>query len=249
MKNGLTSYIEFMLRSLAIILLTIAYSTLTLLGFACRLKHEFYFSLAKQWSSALLYCAGVTVTIKGLDHLQGLDSRIYIVNHTSYFDIPILLASLPDNVRIMYRRNLEKIPFLGWSMKASPFIAIDRDDPRNAMKSIQEAIAAVQSGESVIVFAEGTRSKDGRLGLFKRGAFLLAARSKKPIIPIALIGAHSIMPKSGIFFKPGHTTLSIQEPFPSLQQEDKQAEKILMEAVHESIRLALPINMQPSTHL
>lgn len=117
------------------------------------------------------------------------------------------------------------------------------------MKSIQEAIGAVQSGESVIVFAEGTRSKDGRLGLFKRGAFLLAARSKKPIIPIALIGAYTIMPKSGIFFKPGHTILSIQERFPSLQQEDKQAEKILMDAVHESIRIALPIDMQPSTHL
>lgn len=249
MKMGCTSYIRFIARSLAIILVTIAYSTLTLLGFACRLKHEFYFYLSKQWSSALLYCAGVTVTIKGLDNLQGLDSRIYIVNHTSYFDIPILLASLPDNVRIMYRRNLEKIPFLGWSMKASPFIAIDRDDPRNAMKSIQEAIGAVQSGESVIVFAEGTRSEDGRLGLFKRGAFLLAARSKKPIIPLALIGAYTIMPKSGIFFKPGHTILSIQEPFPSLQDEDKQAEKILMNAVHESIRLALPIDMQPSPHL
>lgn len=237
----------FILRALALMICTIWYSVLALGAFAVGMNRNVYFRLARTWSAWLLRIAGIKVQVHGLDYMHHAPgSRVYVVNHTSYFDIPILLASLPDDIRIMYRENLEKIPFLGWSLRASPFIGIKREDARNAMAGIEAAVQAVQKGESVIVFAEGTRSADGRLGTFKRGAFLLASRSGKPILPIALAGAQHIMPRDARRFYPGQATLTVLPPIFPPASPGKKEEKEVLQAVYHSIKQALPNDMQPA---
>lgn len=242
MKDAI-SFIAFLCRAFLIVISTIFYASLSLiLGFSG--MRSAYFIFARQWSSVLLKCAGVKVRKQGMEHLHPMQRRIYVVNHTSYFDIPIILASIPDNVRIMYRKNLERIPFMGWSLAASPYIGIQREHARNAMRGIDEAVNSVSNGESVVIFAEGTRSKDGRLGPFKRGAFLLASRSGKQLIPIAIAGAQTIMPKDQLRFYPGTVSMTILPPIEPLQEMNRDQEAALQQTVHDMINAALPPNMQ-----
>lgn len=237
------SFIGFLLRSFLIVISTVFFASLSLILGLSGMRSA-YFIFARQWSSVLLKCAGVKVRIQGIEHLHPMQKRIYVVNHTSYFDIPIILASIPDNVRIMYRKNLERIPFMGWSLAASPYIGIQREHARNAMRGIEEAVNSVSSGESVVIFAEGTRSKDGRLGPFKRGAFLLASRSGKQLIPVAIAGAHIIMPKDKLRFYPGNVSLTILPPIEPINEMSRDQEAALQKTVHDMINTALPENMQ-----
>jgi 1-acyl-sn-glycerol-3-phosphate acyltransferase len=112
------------------------------------------------------------------------------------------------------------------------------------MKGIDEAVTSISIGESVVIFAEGTRSKDGRLAAFKRGAFLLASRSGKQIIPIALAGAHQVMPKDSKRFYPGDVEMTILPAFDTMKDMDKEDELMLQSQVHESINAALPYAMK-----
>ncbi|NBO69483.1 MAG: 1-acyl-sn-glycerol-3-phosphate acyltransferase [Bacteroidetes bacterium] len=241
--KDIISFIGFILRSMLIVIVTIFYACVALLLGLSGIRKA-YFILARQWSAVLLKCAGVQVQINGMQYLHPLQSRIYVVNHTSYFDIPILLASIPDTVRIMYRKNLERIPFMGWSLAASPFIGIQREKARDAMKGIEEAVKSVSIGESVVIFAEGTRSKDGRLGTFKRGAFLLASRSGKQLLPIALIGAQDIMPKDELRFYPGTVTMNLLPPIEPISNMSREEEVALQQSVHALINEALPEEMK-----
>ena len=242
MKSFFSSII-FFIRAFLIIILTIVYSIVAIIGGGIGIRST-YFILSRQWSKVILRIAGVRVKVNGLDNLYPMQRRIYVVNHTSYFDIPILLASIPDRVRIMYRKNLERIPIFGWGVASSPFIGIQREKARDAMRGIEEAIQTISTGESVVIFAEGTRSKDGRLSKFKRGAFLLASRSGKQIIPIALSGAHKIMPKDSKRFYSGEVELTILQPFEAIKDMDKEHELILQEQVHSAINAALPEEMK-----
>ncbi len=243
LMKQIASNIAFYIRAFLIVIATIAYSLgalfLGLIGIRTA-----YFFFSKNWSSLLLTLAGVRVHVHGLEHLYPMQSRIYVVNHTSYFDIPILLASLPDTVRFMYRKNLERIPFFGWGLARSPFIGIQREKARHAMKGIDEAVKSISIGESVVIFAEGTRSKDGKLSTFKRGAFLLASRSGKQIIPIALAGAHKIMPKDSNRFYPGEVSITVLPPFEVMKDMDKEHELELQDNVHSAINEALPSEMK-----
>jgi len=241
--KSLLSNITFYLRAFFIVLATFLYSLAALFLGLMGIRSA-YFILSRNWSSLLLKLAGVHVHVDGLEFLYPMQSRIYVVNHTSYFDIPILLASLPDTVRFMYRKSLERIPFFGWSLARSPFIGIQREKARDAMKGIDEAVKSISIGESVVIFAEGTRSKDGTLSAFKRGAFLLASRSGKQIIPIALAGAHRIMPKDSKRFYPGEVSVCILPPIEVKKDMDKEQELALQEIVHSAINAALPPEMK-----
>lgn len=242
MKSFFSSVV-FIIRAFLLIILTTVYSIGAIIGGALGIRTT-YFILSRHWSKLILRIAGVRIKVHGLENLYPMQRRIYVVNHTSYFDIPILLASLPDTVRIMYRKNLERIPIFGWGVASSPFIGIQREKARDAMRGIEEAIQTISTGESVVIFAEGTRSKDGRLSKFKRGAFLLASRSGKQIIPIALSGAQKIMPKESNKFYPGDVDITILPPFEAIKNMDKEHELILQEQVHSAINAALPEEMK-----
>ncbi|MBS1536843.1 MAG: 1-acyl-sn-glycerol-3-phosphate acyltransferase [Bacteroidetes bacterium] len=231
--------IKFLLQTIGVITVTVYYSIVVMTKMVGRRDKSIYFHYSRKWAKKLLKICSVIVEVNGIDLLPNGESRVYIVNHSSLFDIPVLLASLDDSIRIMYKKELERIPFLGWNMKMSPFIAVERESASNAMESINSAIQAIKHGESVIIFAEGTRSKDGMLQQFKRGGFYLAARSHKPIVPIVLKGTHLILPKKSLKFNAGIVNLIIQPPIRIDSELTRSQEKELMKSVWDTMNTEL----------
>ena len=140
------------------------------------------------------------------------------------------------NFIIIYKQELEKIPLFGRSLKVSPFVSINRTDPRNAMQSINQTLNQMQDNDCPIIFPEGTRSKDGKLNEFKRGAFLIASKSSKPIVPICIKGSNEILPKGAFNVKQNSTVVvNITPPIENTKLTDRNSEKALMKKVHNII--------------
>jgi 1-acyl-sn-glycerol-3-phosphate acyltransferase len=137
---------------------------------------------------------------------------VYIANHSSLFDIPVVLATLPDNIRIMYKKELEKIPVFGLALKMSPFIAVVRERSREASGTLDAVVETMSKGSSVLVFPEGTRSDDGMPGPFRRGAIAIAVRSGTAIVPVVIEGTSRILPNGSSHLRSGKATLTIHEP-------------------------------------
>jgi 1-acyl-sn-glycerol-3-phosphate acyltransferase len=151
------------------------------------------------------------------------------------FDIPAILAGIPDQIRIIYKKELEVIPFFGWGLKFGSYIGIDRGRGSDAMRSLDEAITRIRNGASVLLYAEGTRTLDGRLQPFKRGAFNIAVKAGVPVIPLTVNGSYSILPKHSMAVRPGRIELILGTPIPVPAEEGKEAEMKLMEDVHDAI--------------
>ncbi|MBS1518238.1 MAG: 1-acyl-sn-glycerol-3-phosphate acyltransferase [Bacteroidetes bacterium] len=168
--------------------------------------------LSKIFGGGILFIAGVKVTSSGQENLDSKKSYIFISNHLSYFDIPILMKAVPNNVRFIYKDSLTKIPVLGWGMYLGGYIPISRENVREAMKSLKEASKKIIKGISVVIFPEGTRSADGKLGEFKRGMFVLAEESKVPIVPTVIIGSEKIMPRNKFKISSGEVIVKFAPP-------------------------------------
>jgi 1-acyl-sn-glycerol-3-phosphate acyltransferase len=197
-----------------------------------------YTKAATRWGGHILKIFHVKLEISGLDFLDKNKTYILASNHASLFDIPIMFKTFDGfNFIIIYKKELEKIPILGSSLKHSPFIGIQRENSRNAMTSIQTTLDQMQDNDCPIIFPEGTRSEDGKLQTFKRGAFLLASKSMKPIVPIALIGSSDILPKGTLKIKTNSTVkVVINQPIENHSELDRIAEKKLMNDVYEIIK-------------
>jgi 1-acyl-sn-glycerol-3-phosphate acyltransferase len=160
---------------------------------------------------------------------------VYCSNHASLFDIPVVLATIPDNIRIMYKRELGTIPVFGWCLRMSPFIPVDRSDARTAMEQIERTVHSMRHGAGVLVFPEGTRSPDGTLGAFKRGAFSLASQSGKPIVPVALVGTASILPARGTRLQGGTVHCYVGMPIVMSASASRAEQQSTMQQVHDVI--------------
>jgi 1-acyl-sn-glycerol-3-phosphate acyltransferase len=175
-----------------------------------------HFYCAAPWSKIILWGSGVRVTISGLDVIDKGKAYIYIPNHLSFFDIFALLAYLPVDFKFILKKELMRVPILGWAMRRAKYISIDRSSAANAKSTFKQAVDRIRSGASIVIFAEGTRSKDGHLQPLKRGAFYLALESGTPIVPIAIKGTHKIMPKGSFTLKKGSITMQLGEPIETI---------------------------------
>jgi 1-acyl-sn-glycerol-3-phosphate acyltransferase len=194
-----------------------------------------FFGLSKHWAKQILFWGRVKVDIKGLDKLSDSETYIFCANHSSMVDIPVLISSIKHNFRIIYKQELKKIPFFGWGLSMSPYISIRRENPRDAMAGIEEAIDSIRIGESVVIYPEGTRTLDGNLGKFKRGAFMLAARSGKKIVPVTIIGSADVLPNKELLLRNGEIKIIISEPI-EYKGTSKVDELELMNNVYEIIK-------------
>lgn len=181
-------------KLVSITIITIVFALSVIIVMFIKGKKVFY-KFAKIWSKLLLKISNIEINIYNAANINYENSYVYISNHSSLFDIPILLSILNLNTRIMYKEELEKIPIFGYCLKLSPFISVKRENKENALESFRNSIEAIKQNDSVIIFPEGTRSINGKLGTFKKGAFLLALKSGKDIIPITIKGANQILPK------------------------------------------------------
>lgn len=167
---------------------------------------------AVPWAKGILQVCGIKVKVKGKAGLNPSVPRIYMVNHQSFFDIFILLAHLPVNFKFILKQELMRIPLLGPAMKGARYIAIERDDPRKAVESMNQAAEKIKDGASVLIFPEGTRSRDGRLQPFKKGGFSLAVKAGCDIVPVVIIGSARIASKGSLRIQKGWVKMHIGNP-------------------------------------
>jgi 1-acyl-sn-glycerol-3-phosphate acyltransferase len=170
-------------------------------------------ALARFWSRLLLRLLRVAVALEGQERMPD-GPAVYAANHSSSLDILVVLAWLPRDVRIIYKRSLSYVPLLGWSMPIAGHIAIDRSNPFRARRSLERAARRIRAGTSVLVFPEGTRSPDGVVRHFKRGSFSLALEAGVPIVPVSLVGVKALVPRGLISLRPGRVVLRVHAPLP-----------------------------------
>ena len=195
-------------------------------------------SFVRFWGRSCLFFAGLKVEIQGIENIPEDSPAIYISNHQSNFDIPIIYAGLPIQFRWMAKQELFRIPLFGLAMKRSGIIPIDRSNRRKTMHSIIAAAQRIKEGASVIIFPEGTRTPDGQLQKFKKGALLIAAKAQVPVVPIAIHGSYQILPKGSWKITPGSLKLEFFQPIPTdgLKTGDIDA---LTNTVHDQIANSL----------
>jgi 1-acyl-sn-glycerol-3-phosphate acyltransferase len=147
-----------------------------------------------------------------MSNIDRKKSYIYMSNHQSNFDIPVLLAYLDVQFRWLAKAELFKIPVFGPAMKKAGYISIDRSNRKSSFHSLKKAADTIRNGASVMIFPEGTRSRDGNIRPFKKGGFILAVDSGAPIVPVILHGTWHIMSRNGLMIRPGTVTMEIEEP-------------------------------------
>ena len=179
------------------------------------------------WAKCILVASGIKVTVKGRSNIDSAGSYIYMSNHLSNFDIPVLLAYLPVQFRWLAKAELFKIPLFGYAMQRAGYISIDRSNFKSAVQSLKRAAKNIRDGVSVLIFPEGTRSQDCNIQQFKKGGFVLAVDSGVPIIPVIIHGTWPIMPKKRILFKPGNVILEIAKPIKSSDYTRKTKEDLM----------------------
>lgn len=168
--------------------------------------------VGRLWARSILFVSGIDVTVNGTSNIDTGRSAIFMANHQSNFDIPVLLAHLPVQFRWLAKAELFRIPIFGRAMRGCGYISIDRSDRDSAFQSLTKAAATIKNGTSVLIFPEGTRSPDGTINPFKKGPFVLTVDAGAPIVPIVIHGTWSIMPKNRRIIKPCRVTLDILPP-------------------------------------
>ncbi len=168
--------------------------------------------IARIWGRSILLVSRIRVTVKGRANIDPSRSYIYMSNHQSNFDIPVLLAYLPVQFRWLAKAELFKIPIFGRAMRGAGYVKIDRFNQESAFESINEAAGKMKKGVSIMMFPEGTRSLDGKIRPFKKGGFVMAVDSGAPIVPVIIKGTWPIMDKSSLRINTGNVTLEIERP-------------------------------------
>lgn len=168
--------------------------------------------VARSWGQSILFASRIHVTVKGFSNIDPDKPYIFMPNHMSNFDIPVLLAHLKVQFRWLAKAELFRIPLFGFAMKRAGYISIDRSNRKSAFESLARAAQIIRNGRSVLIFPEGTRSKDQSIKPFKKGGFVLAVESGVPIVPVIIHGTWRIMSKNGLMIRPGDVTVEILEP-------------------------------------
>jgi len=173
-------------------------------------------AVARVWARSLLKIARVRVTVEGLERIDPKAAYVFVSNHLSYMDTPVVLSHIPVQFRFMAKRGLFKIPLLGTHLMQAGHIPVPREDPRAAVKTLSVAAQTIHHRKvSILVFPEGGRSMDGVLQEFKEGAAYIAIKAGVPIVPIALVGTRHVLAMGSGTFRSGPVTLRIGEPIPT----------------------------------
>jgi 1-acyl-sn-glycerol-3-phosphate acyltransferase len=229
-----TRLASYLVRNPLIYLYTVILGTLSLLSsffdHAGRIQHN----LARLWSWLILRTASSPLAVQGLDRIDLAQPAIYAANHSSALDIPVLYVGLPFQFRILAKIELFRLPFVGWHLKRSGQIAIDRTDARHSMRSLSAAAQTVKAGMPLVVFPEGGRSTDGHLQPFLGGVFYVAIKAQVPIVPMAIVGAFEALPMNTYVIHPNQFRLIAGDPIPTTGLVSRD-----MEALSARVRQAM----------
>lgn len=172
------------------------------------------------WAKIVCYLALCPYKVKGREKLDPRTSYVFVANHQGAFDIFLLYAALGQPFRWMLRKGIRKIPFVGLACDKAGHIWVDERGATGMMHTVRQALQTLRDGISIIVFPEGTRTKDGHMSRFKKGAFTLAAMLKLPVVPITIEGPYQIMKKGTILVHWHRMTLTIHDPLPAVTRSE-----------------------------
>ncbi len=195
-----------------------------------RLQHR----IAQRWARMVMRLIGVEVAVSGQEHIRPGQPYVFCANHLSLIDTPLMFGYLPADFRILARKGLFSIPFLGWHLRRAGHLPVARDDARAGLRSLTEAAARVAQGVSVVVFPQGQRSPDGTAA-FKPGAAYVAIKAGVPLAPIGITGTQQIHAIGSPTLHPGRVGLRIGRPIPTTGMSPREA-RALMEAVKDAIQ-------------
>ena len=181
---------------------------------------EFVHRVQQFWSRSFYRLMFLPVTVEGLEHIQPGQSYVFVSNHQSMFDVWLIYGWLPVIFKWLMKAELRKVPFVGIACKAAGHIFVDRKNPKAAMESMENIKKQLKDGVCTVIFPEGTRTKDGQVGRFKRGAFQIALDLKLPIIPISLSGCYDVLPKGKPFVYRRPVRMCVGEPIDITQFEN-----------------------------
>jgi 1-acyl-sn-glycerol-3-phosphate acyltransferase len=198
-----------------IILMTIIMGTVSLLMSLVDSKGYAQHRIARQWSRFLLWIAGARVRREGIGNLRPDKSYVFVSNHASFMDTPVVLAHLPVQFRFLAKKGLFHIPLLGTHLKRAGHLPVVRNDPRASLRSMSDAARIIrEKNVSVLLFPEGGRSQ-AEVKDFKEGAAYIAIKAGVPIVPVGLIGTREVMPMGSMWVHFGNVTLKVGEPIPT----------------------------------
>lgn len=226
----------FMLHGvLAVLIVTPPLFLLALLGALFVRGGDGVHLVARYYCRIMIWLSFTRVKIEGQENILPNQSYVFAANHSSVFDIVVLLAYLPIQFRWLAKESLFKMPVWGWCMTWAGYIPLNRTNAREGLKSLNQAAEQIRNGKSVIVFPEGTRSDDGKIGEFKRGVFTLAAKAGQPIIPVAISGANRVMPARSLSLHPGKKIKVILCPAIPVKGKDRKEQVRLMAEVKKAL--------------
>jgi 1-acyl-sn-glycerol-3-phosphate acyltransferase len=215
---------------------TIVLGTISLASSLFDRSGRFAHTCARAWSYLILKTTGVTVDVTGLERVPPGQSYVFASNHQSIYDIPVLFWTLKFELRILAKASLGAFPFLGWHLARTGHVLVDRKNPGADL--FRQVRGLMQSGYSLFVFPEGTRSPDGALARFRAGTFMMAIEAGLPIVPVALDGSRFVMPKGQLTTSPGHVRVEVLDPIPTAGRKPEEARQ-LARAVQDAVDAAL----------
>jgi len=187
-----------------------------------RIQHR----IARIWARGGVKISGARLVVTGAENLRKVPVAVYAANHTSYMDTPVIFSTLPFQFRILAKKELWTMPFIGWHLNRSGQIPVDTVSSNSTVSSLGAAVRALRSGMPLFVFPEGARTPDGTTQPFLAGAAFLAIRAQVPLVPIALSGVYDLLPIHTRHFYPGEITLRVGEPISTAGMTLRQVEEL-----------------------
>lgn len=184
------------------------------------------------FAPGILWGCGVKLEIIGGQTLPQDESYVFVSNHLSYLDIPALFRAIPHNLHFVAKKEIKYVPFIGWYMYATEMIFVDRSNRMKAIASLDRAGKLIKKGKDVLMFPEGTRSKTGVIGEFKKGPFMLATKADIAVVPVAIDGTDKVLPAGKFRLTSGKVTISIGEP---IRMKEAQDIKEYIAQVHQAV--------------
>ena len=189
--------------------------TLSLAGSIVDSRGRFQHACSRIWAKMILWTARVKVRVYGLEHVRSGIPYVLCVNHQSHMDTPIVLAALPFQFRFTPKKQLFRYPFLGWHLRRSGHVPIDRENPRAAVRALRQAASSIRNGSPVVIFPEGGTSRDGSIKPFKGGGFMLAAQAHAHVVPVTIRGSRPVLVPKTYHVKSGSVEVIIGTPISS----------------------------------
>jgi 1-acyl-sn-glycerol-3-phosphate acyltransferase len=193
------------------------------------------------WPRLMLWASGARIFVEGIENIDREKPQILVCNHQGVLDIVVLIDRVPVNIRFVTKKQLAYVPLFGWYLKAMGHVFVDRGNRRRALRSLDEAADRIRNGVDIVSFAEGTRTRSGKILPFKKGPFMLALKAGVPIVPCAIEGAYRVLPKGSLRITAADVHLRIGRPMPTTGLQLKDRDEFMRKVRNEIIDMHVAI--------